>query len=44
MRFYINDLYKLAIGSAILGSGGGGNPFLGYKLFKAKMLEHNLST
>ncbi|MUM64883.1 DUF917 family protein [Acidianus infernus] len=43
MRFYINDLYKLAIGSAILGSGGGGNPFLGYKLLKAKMLEYNLS-
>ncbi|MFP3234075.1 MAG: DUF917 family protein [Sulfolobaceae archaeon] len=34
----MNDLYKLAIGSAILGSGGGGNPFLGYKLLKAKML------
>ncbi len=41
-RISLNDIYKLALGSAILGSGGGGNPFLGYKLLKAKMIEKNI--
>lgn len=41
-KLSINELYKLALGSSILGSGGGGNPFLGYKLLKAKMIEMNV--
>ncbi|ACP37401.1 DUF917 domain-containing protein [Saccharolobus islandicus] len=42
MKISVSDLYNLAIGSSILGSGGGGNPFLGYKIVKAKMLQMNI--
>ncbi|AOL17461.1 hypothetical protein BFU36_12885 [Sulfolobus sp. A20] len=35
------DIYYLAIGSSVLGSGGGGNPFLGYEILKTKMKELN---
>ncbi|ARM77209.1 DUF917 domain-containing protein [Acidianus manzaensis] len=41
-RLSINDVYSLAVGSSILGSGGGGNPFLGYRILKAKMIEMNI--
>lgn len=41
-KLSIQDIYELAIGSSILGSGGGGNPFLGYRILKAKMIEMNL--
>lgn len=37
-----SDVYHLALGSAVLGSGGGGNPFLGRDILVNKMNEFNI--
>lgn len=39
---YINDIDNLALGSSMLGSGGGGNPYIGRMLLKIAMKHFNV--
>ena len=42
--FKKSDIDSLALGSAVLGSGGGGNPYLGALLLKSAMERTNISS